>query len=193
MGPMGPEVPSHLKKHPVLCVDGGAHFSDQMEIWVGDDDSFGKATNAVHTFRHPIEKDQSDLALAFELFKEHCHLKLHLWGFLGGRRDHEIFNLGEALTFLEEHPESEVILYDEKGVLRYHLLGSGHWKFSFEGVFSLGTLKKTLVKLTGECHYPITKFHALTPLSSYGLSNIGKGEMILETDGPVFLYFAEGE
>jgi thiamine pyrophosphokinase len=190
VGPMGPDLPDSFSHLPILCVDGGAHFSKKMDLWVGDNDSFGKTLPQTHVIRHPIEKDRSDLALAFALLEDIHHVKLHLWGFLGGRRDHELFNLGEGLTFLEDHPGSQILLYEEE-VIRFHLVGSGTWKFSHEGIFSLGSVKKTSVKLTGFCHYPISSFETIWPLSSFGLSNIGQGQMTLETDGPIFLYFTE--
>jgi thiamine pyrophosphokinase len=193
VGPMGPALPDKLKHLPIIAVDGGAHFHSKLDIWVGDADSYEKEVVAGHIYRHPVEKDQSDLALALSLFKEPRHFKFHFWGFLGGRKDHELFNLGEALTFLDEQLECQIMFYDENGKILFHVLGSGHWKFSYDGLFSLGTLKKTMVRLRGECAYPIEKYQLLNPLSSLGLSNIGKGEMILENDGPVFLYYPEGK
>src|SRR5690606_12521930 len=100
-------------------------------------------------------------------------------------------NLGEALAFLGENPESQIIFYNEQGEIIIHAVGAGHWKFTRVGPFSLGTLKKTTVRLTGACLYPISKRETLEPLSSFGLSNEGSGEIILEADGPVFLVFTE--
>jgi len=57
----------------------------------------------------------------------------------------------------------------------------------------LGTLKNTLVKLRGNCQFPIPKLLEITPLSSFGLSNVGEGEMTLENQGPVFLYYPGGK
>lgn len=193
VGPMGPEVPEQFANLPTIGVDGGAHFTQKLDVWVGDADSYTKEILAPNIYRHPIEKDQSDLALALSLFNEQRLFKFHFWGFLGGRKDHELFNLGEALTFLEEHQECQILFYGEDGKISFHLVGSGHWKFTYTGLFSLGTLKKTLVKLFGDCHYPINKFQKLDPLTSFGLSNEGKGEMTLETEGPVFLFFPEGK
>ena len=190
---MGPAIPEFLSNLPLLGVDGGAHHSEKLDVWVGDADSFNKEIHSSHIFRHKIEKDQSDLALAFDLFSGPCRYKIHMWGFMGGRKDHELFNLGEASKFLENHQESQILFYNHQGKILFHLVGSGLWKFTQVGLFSLGTLKKTTVKLTGQCHYPIKKSQILEPLSSLGLSNIGKGEIILEAEGPVFLYFPEAE
>lgn len=194
VGPMGPHTPDHLRNFPTICVDGGAHFSENMHIWIGDNDSLMiDKIESPHIFKLPIEKDQSDLGHAFNLFQESRYYKFHLWGFLGGRRDHELFNLGESFNFLERHQESQMMFYGENGQLLYHILGAGQWKFAHKGIFSLGTLKKTSVKLTGEVKYSIPRHEVLYPLSSLGLSNVGEGEILLETRGPVFIYFPEGK
>jgi thiamine pyrophosphokinase len=193
VGPMGPQVPSHLGEVPIMGVDGGAHFCDRLDVWVGDADSYEEEISSPHIFKHPTQKNQSDLALAFSLFVEPLSYKLHLWGFLGGRRDHELFNLGEALTFLDNHPECQILFYGEDGKMTFHLVGAGHWRFSHHGLFSLGTLKKTFVKLTGQCQYPIIKGENISPLSSLGLSNVGRGDMSLTTEGALFLYYPEGK
>ncbi len=193
LGPMGPELALFLKKYPLIAIDGGARYADELSIWVGDADSYQKEIQATHIFKHPSEKDQSDLALALSLFQDPLHYKFHFWGFLGGRKDHELFNLGEALTFLEHNQECEILFYDGSGALRFHLLGAGQWKFQHHGLFSVGTIKKTLVKLTGECKYSISKSQLFTPLSSFGLSNLGSGTIELENEGPIFLYFPEDQ
>ena len=193
VGPMGPKLSSHFENVPTIGVDGGAHFTSRLDVWVGDADSYSKEIISSNIYRHQIEKDQSDLALALTLFKEPRLYKFHFWGFLGGRKDHELFNLGEASKFLEEHQECQILFYDSQGKISFHLVGSGHWKFNYVGLFSLGTLKKTLLRLYGDCHYPINKLQKLDPLTSFGLSNEGKGDMTLETEGPVFLYFPEGK
>lgn len=193
VGPMGPQVPDTFSGLPSICIDGGARHRESMDIWIGDADSFKEEANAQDVFKLPVDKDQSDLAVALTLFKEPRHYKFHFWGFLGGRRDHELFNIGESLSFLEEHQECQILYYDSMGRLVFFLAGAGIWNFTHRGVFSLGTLKKTDVKLVGDLKYPIAKTHPLYPLSSLGLSNEAHGNFKLENHGPVFLYFPEGE
>lgn len=193
VGPMGPLVPQNLLSHSVLGVDGGAHFASRLDIWVGDSDSYEQEVNCLHLFRHPREKDRSDLSLALSLFEEQLIYQFHLWGFSGGRFDHEIFNLGEILSFLKQHPESQVKLYNDKGVPTLHLLGAGDWKFDHEGTFSLGSTEEIRVKMTGHCRYPILTETKLFPLSSFGLSNEAHGSIVLVTDSPCFIYYPEGK
>lgn len=193
LGPMGPQLPQSFHTLPVLAVDGGARFHGELEVWVGDADSYQEEIKAKHIFRHKVDKDHSDLALSLSLFVEPRHYKLHFWGFLGGRIDHELMNLGESMRFLENNPESQILFYDETGKVLVHALGAGIWKFHHVGPFSVGTLKKTSVKLTGACQYQIRNRETLDPLSSFGLSNQGKGEIQLEADGAVFVIFPEGK
>lgn len=192
VGPMGPGVPDALAKHPLLAVDGGAKHTDRMDIWVGDGDSYIEKINCEHIFRHPPQKSQSDLALALSALNSQLEYKLHLWGFLGGRKDHELFNLGECLSFLGAHPESQILLYNEESEVSFHLLGEGVWSFTHHGPFSLGSTKNIEVQMTGDCLYPLPHPQRLNPLSSLGLSNEGSGEIKLQLNGPLFIYFPEG-
>jgi thiamine pyrophosphokinase len=192
LGPLGPRPPAHLSPLPLLAVDGGADFAERADVWVGDRDSLTREVNAGVAFRHLPEKTLSDLALALQLFATPRCYKFHFWGFLGGRRDHELFNLGEALRFLEARDESQIILYDGAGEVRYHLLGAGRWSFTHRGLFSLGALRKTEVLVGGDCKYAAATPLTLWPLASTGLSNEAHGAVTLETWGPVFVYFPEG-
>lgn len=193
LGPMGPQIPPHLSSYPILAIDGGGHYSDRIDVWVGDSDSLKKEISPVASFKFPPEKESSDLALGLELFKQSGPMKLHLWGFRGGRIDHELFNLGECMRFLSTHPESQILMYGEDGKVYFHLVGEGHWNFEYEGIFSIGTVKKTIVRLKGACDYPLLKETIILPLSSLGLSNVAHGKVQLETQGAVFIAFPEGK
>lgn len=193
IGPMGPLVPPKLLQHPLLAIDGGAKFLDRMDIWVGDGDSHEEnLTNCGHIFKYPPEKDQSDFALALSAFSLKLSYKLHLWGLLGGRKDHELFNLGEALSFLDQRPGSEILFYDQAGKVSFQLFSQGEWTFHHHGSFSLGSLKDVEVFMEGECSYPISPSRILRPLSSLGLSNEGKGAVSLHIKGAVFIHYPEG-
>jgi thiamine pyrophosphokinase len=193
LGPMGPNLPLNLRNKAQMGVDGGAHFSNNLLAWVGDADSLSFAINAGVVFKFPTEKDESDFALALSLFKESKGYFFHLWGFLGGRKDHELFNIGEGLHFLDQHPQSQLHFYNNQGLISFMLFGAGLWEFYHQGIFSLGSLKKTSVKMTGDCRYPLNSSSTLKPLSSQGLSNVASGKITVETEGPLFIYFPEGK
>jgi thiamine pyrophosphokinase len=189
VGPLGPNLPTFLAQLPVVGVDGGAHFAPKLDLWVGDDDSTTEKINCAYAFNHPSQKDDSDLALALSLLGQGNARKLHLWGFSGGRLDHELFNLGECLHFLENCQEGQIYIYDDSGKIKFHLVSAGEWRIIHHGIFSIGTLKETFIELTGSCEYQMKPARNLVPLSSLGLSNKAQGEIILKTPGPAFFYF----
>lgn len=192
IGPMGPKLPAFLNKIPKIAVDGGANFSEEYDLWIGDGDSVKEMIPSDKSILLPKDKDQSDLACAFKLLDSKGSYTLHLWGFHGGRRDHELFVLGECFRFLTDHQETMICIYGEDGKILYHLLGHGQWKFSYQGIFSVGTIYKTCLSLTGDCEYPIKKKSSLYPLSSLGLSNKASGVIRIDNDGPIFVYYPEG-
>ena len=193
VGPMGPRLPENFLSLPVMAVDGGAHWASSIQVWIGDSDSFREAPHTEHAFYLPENKDASDFSCALNLFERPVGYIFHLWGFSGGRKDHEIFVWGEILAWLEEHPETMFILYGKNGKVETHFMGSGHWKFKHKGLFSLGSIRKIRVKLTGNVKYPIHEESWLPTLSSWGLSNVGEGEIILENEGAAFIHYPEEE
>lgn len=191
VGPMGPQILPSFLSYSLLGVDGGANFILKMDAWIGDHDSLTEDPNAEHIFKFSPLKDRSDLGLALDLFTSQSPYKLHLWGFLGGRKDHELFNLGEVSAFLEKKPKSEAYFYNQKGKVTFHFLSQGEWELTHQGIFSLGALKNTSLSMKGECHYPISEETMIGPLSSFGLSNEAHGTFKIKTSGPIFLYFPE--
>lgn len=191
IGPMGPEVPKRLLAHSRLCVDGGARFCSKMDIWIGDGDSHGESVNCQNIYQYPPQKSSSDFALALTFFKASHAVVLHCWGFLGGRKDHEMINLGEVLRFLEHSPGSEVYFYQEDGKVAVKCLGKGEWFINYQGTFSLACIKNVKIKLHGACRYQLEHETELEPLSSLGLSNFAEGEFKLINQGPVMMFFSE--
>ncbi|MFL5783242.1 MAG: hypothetical protein ACJ76H_01450 [Bacteriovoracaceae bacterium] len=193
VGPMGPELPEKFYDCPVMAVDGGANWAAKPNVWIGDSDSYKETPSTAAIMKLPAEKDASDFSLALKLFDQQKRYKFHLWGFSGGRKDHELFVWGEALSFVDQHPECHLVLYGNEGRIETHFLGSGHWRFEHQGLFSLGCMRKIRVKLTGDVKYQIKTESWLPPLSSWGLSNVGSGEIILENEGPAFVHFPADE
>jgi thiamine pyrophosphokinase len=193
VGPMGPSLPEKFVTHSLLGVDGGARFSPHLDIWVGDSDSYQEVVSCQHRFLFPSEKSQSDLALAYELFSEARPYQFHLWGCLGGRKDHELINFGTSLHFLKKHPGSEILFYDSKGQLSCRLVGKGLWQFDHQGTFSLLCLETVRASLSGDCKYPLIEKTPFAPLSSLGLSNYASGKVELNCEGPMQLIFSEDE
>lgn len=186
VGPLGPEVPAHLARFPVIAVDGGAGFVKSCDLWIGDGDSATIPSEATQSIHLSPNKDFSDLAAALDLLGAKPR-RLHLWGFIGGRRDHELINFGETFRFLAAHAGSEAFFYHGDNSVAFHLLSSGSWELQLTGRFSLICLGSTTVSMTGECAYPLPAPRTIGPLSSLGLSNEASGSIRLVIDAPVML------
>lgn len=168
---------------PVLFVDGGAHRRESaLGVSLGDGDSYDGDLD----HRLDPAKDFSDLAFALGLIGPNFS-RVHLAGFLGGRRDHELLNLGEVFHFLDRRATRTRVTMD--GAIE--AFSAGRWTFESCGIFSLVPFSPCRVTLGGNCRYPIPPGTAVRPLSSFGLSNLGDGAIDLEADAPVFILHDE--
>ncbi len=168
---------------PVIYIDGGAQFRRQGEgLAVGDGDSHD---GVLDEKLNPI-KDYSDLAYVLAslpaYFNEVC-----LLGFLGGRRDHEWANLGEAHAFLKQRHLATQLHFGS----RISGFSSGRWRLEIDESFSLLGLETANIKLIGECRYQLKQKTRMEPLCSHGLSNVGHGGVTLQTDKPVFIVYPD--
>lgn len=178
---------------PTVFVDGGARFMGNLggapSIRVGDGDS-GVADLDV---RLPAEKDFSDLAFVLRELPV-AVVALRLLGFLGGRLDHMLANLGELHGFLARRSsglvelEGSGVVGGRAGVQIVGFVGSLELRIS--GVFSVMVLESCEVRIEGECKYPL-KSTTLPPASSHGLSNEGHGLVRFSSRGPCFVLLGE--
>ena len=87
----------------VIAVDGGLGYCDVLgvepDLILGDFDSLGYRPKGDNIICHPIEKDDTDVALAAEIALEKGYRKLYFFGISGGRLDHTLANL-QLLTDL---------------------------------------------------------------------------------------------
>ena len=180
VGPVLSSVVSGLVE-PVVWVDGGADWRGDFSAGfaVGDGDSCGGELDQYLD----INKDFSDLGYVLRRLPGGFD-EVILRGFLGGRRDHEWFNLGEAHHFLKAATVPKVVRF-VSGLTAY---SAGEWRFSADDLFSLAALESATVRLSGACQFPISTPTKITAFSSFGLSNIGFGEIVLHTDAPVFVF-----
>jgi len=171
-------------QEPLIWVDGGVnHRRDRAPAGfaVGDGDS---ARGTLDQYL-AANKDYSDLAFVLRRLPAHF-AEVVLLGFLGARRDHELFNLGEVHHFLAAAGAPTRARFD-RSVYAY---SKGKWRFRSHSVFSLAAIEPATVTLTGACQYPLTAPTLIAPLASFGLSNRGAGRISLHTDGPVFIFQA---
>jgi thiamine pyrophosphokinase len=186
LGPLGPNLDPKLQAHGVIAVDGGANFSRKIDLWVGDADSIqGPLPNGPRV-ELPKNKNRSDLAHALLQVPDSVSV-LHLWGFLGKRRDHEWFNLGEVSRWLSLRTSVRAQFYNEQGTVSVIALTRG--ELQVQGLFSLASIESNRVTLTGECEYSLHEPTELLPLSSLGLSNRGCGLIQINAERPVILFF----
>ena len=168
---------------PVIFVDGGARSRLSGEgIAVGDGDS---AECIMDIFLDP-DKDFSDLAFTLNQIPVDF-TTVHLSGFLGGRRDHELFNLGEVYRFLKARPGNGRATFDEK-ISGY---AAGQWEIERHGGFSLAVLEDTRLTLTGNVRYSCAQPTRFGTLESLGLSNVGSGSIYIDCDAPVYVLLEE--
>lgn len=78
----------------MIAADGGYAYLKQMGIKpnlvVGDFDSLGYEPEHENVVRHPVMKDDTDLALACEMAMEKGYETLYIYGATGGRLDHTL-------------------------------------------------------------------------------------------------------
>lgn len=173
----------------LIFIDGGLIHADKFKkktphlykksTSIGDGDS----SKMKMTIK---KKSQNTSDLAFLLSKltgKSTPTRCLLVGFLGGRIDHELFNLGELALYLKQFSKSNapLIQLDNKIIF----VGAGIHQAHIHGIFSLAAFETNMIKLTGECEYKASSWLEMPPLSSRGVSNIGYGEIFIETKKPL--------
>lgn len=177
----------HAPVEPTVYVDGGARFKPPENagpptITLGDGDSGGEMDETL-----PVEKDYSDLAFVLRELPKNIE-QLHMHGFLGGRRDHELANLGEVHQFLRKRGQARADLYGEKLTVTGFC---GQLQIDINGLFSLIAFEASAVLLQGECKYKLDGTTVLDRVSSHGLSNEGSGLVMVQSSKPVFIFLGE--
>jgi thiamine pyrophosphokinase len=163
-----------------IFVDGGSQFRNNNEgVSVGDNDSSVIPLDIVLN----TKKDFSDLGYTLEHITENFEF-INLYGFLGGRRDHELINYAEVGRFLESRSVETIVCFENK----VKAFSSGKWEFKLEGTFSLFAFKPCNIKIIGACEYQIPELSPFSELSSFGLSNEASGAVTITSDGPIFIF-----
>jgi thiamine pyrophosphokinase len=165
---------------PVIFVDGGTHFKNDQGISVGDNDSYDGELDQIL----PMQKDYSDLSYVLKSLPNKYRL-IHLLGFMGGRKDHELMNIGEVNHFLEQ---KQLIRVEFDKLIT--ALSPGTWSMDLEGKFSLFSFSDNLLYLSGNCEYTLDN-QTLKAHSSHGLSNRGTGLVNIQNSKPLFIFREE--
>ncbi|MBI2520894.1 MAG: hypothetical protein HYV97_10770 [Bdellovibrio sp.] len=180
-----PRLP--LPPYPVLFIDGGKHqqknFADNPTFSIGDADSFHGDLDILL----PKNKNISDLKAGLDLLSSAVK-EIYFFGFCGGRKDHELINLGEIYQFLHRQQGPCQAFFDKE----FHAIQSGTYELSYKGIFSLLAFESTTVSLIGEVEFPLRTPTRLDAFSSLGLSNRADGTFTLSCNLPIFLLFPGG-
>ncbi len=89
----------------LIAADGGLLTLQQQglrpHLAVGDFDSLGSVPTNLPVVRHPVEKDDTDMAIAVEEGLSRGYTRFVLYGGTGGRVDHTLANI-QLLTYLAQ-------------------------------------------------------------------------------------------
>ena len=90
----------------VIAADKGlVHLEAQgirPDLIVGDFDSLGRVPAGDNILRHPVEKDDTDTALALSEGWSRGYRNFHIYGSLGGRLDHTLANVQLLCGLVEQ-------------------------------------------------------------------------------------------
>lgn len=159
----------------VIAADGGQRALSQMGIAphlaVGDFDS-SNIPSDIPTVKHPIEKDDTDTALAIEEGIRRGYTTFALYGCVGGRPDH---TFGAVQTALGAAKRGYRVFIVGEGMVGTVLV-DGSISFSSSGTVSVFALSERAVgvSLTG-LKYPL-RDAVLTNDFPLGVSNEAKEE-----------------
>ena len=176
----------HPQERPTIYVDGGSRWrpvsavaAAAPAIAIGDGDSGSGALDV----RLPAEKNFSDLAFALSAVPAFVS-RLRLFGFVGGRADHDFANRLEILRFLGARESFTRADLGESAVA----FARGSVELTREGLFSVFSLDEGHVRIAGACRYPLDG--PLKASSSHGLSNEASGIVSIAARHPVMVMFS---
>jgi thiamine pyrophosphokinase len=177
----------------VIAADGGYAVLQKVgikpDLVVGDFDSLGYLPNHPHVVRHPVEKDDTDLALAAKEGLARGFRRFVFFGGVGGRLDHTLANL--ALLHRLSLNGYQGFLYGEGAVLTAITNATLTFcapKGNTLSVFAVGADAHG-VSLQG-VKYPLESA-SLTPSIALGVSNefTDRAACVSVQDGSLLLYW----
>ena len=123
----------------IIAADSGLVYIEEAgyhpNLIVGDFDSLGYRPKGNNIICHPIEKDDTDVALAVQVALEKGYRKLYLFGMGGGRLDHTLANLQLLTELCQKGVEAYCFCPD----CTITALSQGELKFSdeYRGIISV--------------------------------------------------------
>jgi thiamine pyrophosphokinase len=182
--------PLGLIEAPQIAIDGGDRFAFQPVMVVGDGDSQSGTPSA--PFHLKPDQNQTDLAFALKLVNPGRWTDLHLFGFLGGRKDHELAAIGEVCRALALRMDlTRATFYDSSAELAFTVHNIGKHSFIHHGVFSVLAFESARFTIAGACQYPV-RDQTLLSFSGVGISNVGEGEFTIQSSGVFMMLPSKG-
>lgn len=173
-----------------VAIDGGIEFALKPALWVGDGDSSPPAapeSKSATPVAFKDNQDETDLRFCLNGVRDWAWRELHLFGFLGGRRDHELANLGEIHAELKSRANFiSAVFYDEKLEPAVRFFRAGAHRVKINGAFSLLSLEGCTADISGDCDYAAAGTE-LPALSGRGISNRGRGMVEISCTAPFML------
>jgi len=174
-----------LQKVPQVAIDGGGAFAVEPVLWTGDGDS-GHIPNSIPVFLK-TNQDMTDLRFCLEGIRVWDWKELHLFGFLGARKDHELANFGEIYAEFKNRPQfSRAVFYNVQDRPQVYFFQAGETRVTLQGIFSVFVMEVGEISLKGKCRFQADKLF-LPPFSGRGLSNEGFGEVEISCSHPFFI------
>ncbi len=172
----------------LIALDGGIKLLLDADIapdlWIGDMDSAKKEwmeeinEKKISIQNFPKEKDDSDFDLAVQfVIKNFSPQQIELFGMLGGRLDHMMFNLEVAKKLMNQ---TFNVCFRSEEMNVFLVKGPQSRSFSSEkgDIFSLLPWESSSEGLTAHgLKYPL-KRDILFPSTSRGLSNLAEEEQV---------------
>lgn len=147
---------------------------------IGDGDSSKKPMTMFKS-----DQNLSDLSYCLNIMSKKENVRTFLFvGFLGGRIDHQFFNLGEISRFTKK-VKAQILLED-----KVEFFPKGVTEVEIQGVFSVGCFEDNQIKINGACLYKTRNWIKLPVLSSRGLSNVGSGKIEIESKSPLAVFYS---
>ena len=174
---------------PQIAVDGGVRYSRNPVLWVGDGDS---GVPVVETpFLKKNNQDETDLLFCLNHIRDGAWTELHLFGFLGRRRDHEWANLGEVYQVLKTRLMTKKVIFYQCDLNvpqpKIYFYPAGRHDLPIKGLFSILSFEKTVISISGACEFSMNE-QALDLLSGRGISNRGHGVVHLQCVHPLMVF-----
>lgn len=174
----------------IIAADGGYDTLQSMgiecDLLIGDMDSVIRQTEEVERLLFPVEKDDTDTALAYEEGVRRGYTEFMLYGCVGGREDHTFANYsllahaaerGHKMTLVGR---ARSLVIDSTSTTVYGKKGDTVSVFAFGGVAKGVTLSGL--------KYPLSD-GTLTPFVALGVSNelLGSSAEISVKEGKLLI------